>query len=133
MSATDAWAVGTVCEDGTTQASNCRGLAMHLSGNTWNQARTAGGAQFNGIAAHTPTNVWLGGYAAFDATTDTDHVEQWNGTTLTTDDTVSTTIPVFDRYGQLGSALAAIATDHAGGLWAVGWTRRTGRTSACAT
>jgi hypothetical protein len=115
-STTDAWAVGTVCENSNVPAANC-GLAMHLSGGAWTPVETTGGTELTGIAAHAPANVWLAGYVAFDSKTDTDHVEQWNGTTLTSDDTVHKVVPVIDNRGQIGSALAAATTDHVGGLW----------------
>jgi len=69
---------------------------------------------------------WLSGYAAVDAKTDTDHVEQWNGTSLAPDDAVHGIVPIISQQGEMGSALAAVTTDHAGGLWTVGWTRPAG-------
>jgi hypothetical protein len=124
LSVEDAWAVGTACDTSRAPAISCHSLAMHLSIDGWRTVPGTSGAELTGIAADTPKSVWLVGYAESNAITDTDtdHLEQWDG--------IGPTGILFEPNdtGQMGSALASAATDHAGGIWAVGWCQQTGAT-----
>jgi hypothetical protein len=122
-SANDVWAVGSAC--GLTTLS-CGALALHLSNGVWQSIPTSGGAELTGIAPQSPANVWVLGYEAFNEKVDTDHAEHWDGATLHADDSLHAAVPVVGNLGEIASALAAATPDHAGGLWAVGWTRQAG-------
>jgi hypothetical protein len=122
-STADAWAVGTAC-DPSRPPFSCDGFVMHLSGGVWSTVRGASADVVTGVAADSPTSVWLAGYAESAATvdTDTDHLEQWDGSGPTGIHLEP------NETGQMGSALASAATDHAGGIWAVGWCQQTDAT-----
>src|SRR5262249_32203270 len=109
VSGSDVWAVGSSCQ--TPNLLGCTTLALHLSNGAGPAVPTGGGAELAGIAADSSTDVWLAGYDAFDETTDTDHVEHWDGKQLLADDTVHAVVPLPNN--GIGSALSAATPDRA--------------------
>jgi hypothetical protein len=116
----DVWAVGQTCGD------ECTAAVWHLTGCQWRPVPVHGGTDLLSVVARSPKNVWVLGYQELDGDKKADHVERWNGSTFTAEETglPPTSGPPFDHRNELGSATpiwAADADPASGQLWAVGW------------
>jgi hypothetical protein len=111
LSATDAWAVGEY----TASDHTIRTLIVHWDGTSWTVAASPDTwGSLSGVAAAGAQDVRAVGHLAI-GDSDNQHalIEQWNGSTWTV---VTTPEP----SGAANSGLSSIASDGAGGYWAVG-------------
>jgi hypothetical protein len=120
VTATDVWTVGRTCLPGA-EAAFCRPTALHLVNGTWRVIPTGGGgSEFTEVVAFSANDVWVIGYVGYSPTAETDHAEHWDGTVLTTDDSII--LPPGSANGEPASALSGAAADPVShDLWAVGW------------
>jgi len=116
----DVWAVGQICGD------DCQAAAWHLTVCGWQRVPVNGGTNLLTVVARSPSNVWVLGYQELGGDKKADHVEHWDGSEFTAEDTglAPTSGPPIDHRNELGSATPIWAADDdpaSGQLWAVGW------------
>ncbi|WP_033343095.1 hypothetical protein [Catenuloplanes japonicus] len=121
VSAKDVWAAGSTC---LTEAGFeiCHPVVLHVTAKGVQAVPTAGdGAELTAVVALAADDVWVFGYDSNVAKREADHVEHWDGTAFTRDDTIPVpTEEILD--GEVASALGgATAVPGTGALWAVGW------------
>ena len=112
LSATDAWAVG----DYTASDHTIRTLIIHWDGTSWTVASSPNEwGELSGVAAVGARDVRAVGYhmTSGEGSAQIGIVEQWNGAAWSVSESPT-------PQGVTHSSLAAIATDKAGGYWAVG-------------
>ncbi len=122
LSATDAWAVG----DYTASNHTIRTLTVHWDGTSWQTVASPDTwGSLTSVAAARSGDVRAVGYTTSgDGNTQTALVEQWNGTSW-----LSITPPT--PSGSQWSTLHDVASDGAGGFWAVGsWRDASGNDQA---